>query len=116
MDYILVIMTILFNEKDITKQSSIYIDKLGEYAYITIKNFQGLKLLENKDVSILEIDAPITNKITKITTIHKMSYKFYKHHKECGLKSLLHKSLNVFLTVNLKNYSDPIECLFYKNS
>ena len=58
---------ILFNEKDITKQSSIYIDKLGEYAYITIKNFQGLKLLENKDVSILEIDAPITNKITKIT-------------------------------------------------
>ena len=48
---------------------------------ITIKNFQGLKLLENKDVSILEIDAPITNKITKITTIHKMSYKFYKHLK-----------------------------------
>ena len=80
---------ILFNEKDITKQSSIYIDKLGEYAYITIKNFQGLKLLENKDVSILEIDAPITNKITKITTIHKMSYKFYKHLKTYAIRQLI---------------------------
>ena len=31
---------IFFNEKDIIKQSSIYIDKSGEYTYITIKNFQ----------------------------------------------------------------------------